>query len=115
MDTSQASEAFSALSHPGRIDIFRLLVKAGPEGLAAGLIADRIGQRQNTASVNLSVLHRAGLVSSAREGRQVLYKANFASIGAIISFLLEDCCQGNSEACGPLAAYLAQSAPTHSA
>ncbi len=108
MDTNEAIDAFGALSHPGRIAIFRLLVAAGPEGVAAGRIGEQLGQKQNTTSVNLSVLERSGLVSSQRDGRQVIYRANFAAVGGLVAFLLEDCCGGRSEACAPVAAILAR-------
>lgn len=108
MDTNEATEAFGALSHPGRVAIFRLLVAAGPEGLPAGVIAERMNQKQNTTSVNLSVLDRAGLVSGQRDGRQVVYRANFPAIGNLVAFLLDDCCGGRSEVCVPVAAILAQ-------
>ena len=108
MDTNQAIEAFAALSHPGRIAIFRLLVAAGPDGIPAGRIGEQLGQKQNTTSVNLSVLDRAGLVSGVRDGRHVIYRANFEAVGGLVGFLLEDCCAGRTEACTPVAALLAQ-------
>jgi DNA-binding transcriptional ArsR family regulator len=108
MDINKAIAAFAALSHPGRIAILRLLVAAGPDGIPAGRIGKQLGQKQNTTSVNLSVLDRAGLVSGVRDGRHVIYRANFEAIGGLVGFLLEDCCGGRTEACTPVAAILAQ-------
>lgn len=99
MDSSQALDALSALAHPGRLAIFRLLVRSGEAGLPAGEIAERLGQVQNTASTNLAILSRAGLIAGERHGRSIRYAADFAQAGALIGFLLEDCCGGRPEIC----------------
>ena len=99
MDTSRASSAFAALSQPIRVDVLRLLVKAGPDGMAAGAIGEALGVRQNTMSANLATLAAAGLIASARDGRRVIYRADMDGIAALIGFLMEDCCGGAPEAC----------------
>ena len=77
MDKTEALTAFSALSQEGRLDVFRLLVRAGPEGLAAGAIAEAVGRAANTLSAQLNLLSQAGLIESRREGRSIIYSASF--------------------------------------
>lgn len=93
----------SALAHEGRLEIFRLLVKAGGDGVAAGDIARRIGALPNTLSANLNVLSRAGLIVSRREGRSIIYNAEYDRMRGLLGFLVEDCCNGSPEICAPLA------------
>lgn len=102
MEKNHALDALSALSQDTRLDVFRLLVKAGGEGMLAGEVAAALDVRQNTMSANLAVLHRAGLVRSAREGRAVRYLADMERMRALLAFLLEDCCGGRPELCEPL-------------
>ncbi len=102
MDKNQALAAFAALSQETRLDALRLLVAAGPNGLAAGEIAERLAVRQNTMSANLAILDRAGLVASRREGRSVRYAASLESLRDVVGFLMEDCCGGRPELCAPL-------------
>jgi DNA-binding transcriptional ArsR family regulator len=99
-----AVNGLSALAHPGRLEVFRLLVRAGPEGMAAGEIARATGSLANTLSTNLNVLASAGLVTSRREGRSIIYAAGYDRMRDLLAFLMEDCCGGNSEICAPLAA-----------
>jgi ArsR family transcriptional regulator, arsenate/arsenite/antimonite-responsive transcriptional repressor len=94
--------AFAALSQPVRLQVFRLLVRAEPDGLAAGEIADALDIRQNTMSANLAVLLRAGLVTNARSGRSIRYRADLAAMGRLIQFLLTNCCGGSPERCAPV-------------
>jgi ArsR family transcriptional regulator, arsenate/arsenite/antimonite-responsive transcriptional repressor len=103
MEPPSAVSALSALAHPGRLEAFRLLVRAGPEGMAAGEIARATGSLANTLSANLNVLAGAGLVSSRRDGRSVIYVAGYGRMRELLAFLMEDCCGGNAEICGPLA------------
>lgn len=110
MDNAAAVEGLSALAHEGRLEIFRLLVRAGPDGVAAGEIARRTGSLANTLSTNLAILSRAGLVASRRDGRSILYAAAYERMGALLAFLVEDCCGGNSAICAPLAAITAEAA-----
>ena len=102
MDTNEATIAFSALSQPTRLDVFRLLIKAGADGLLSGEMGQMLDVKQNTMSTNLNILLRAGLIRNEREGRSVRYFADMEGIGALVSFLLEDCCGGNAEQCAPI-------------
>jgi DNA-binding transcriptional ArsR family regulator len=102
MDTDDALTSLSALAHEGRISIFRLLVKAAPDGLAAGDIAQRLDTQPSTMSAQLLVLSNAGLVHARREGRSIIYAADFARMGALLEFLTRDCCGGRPEICAPL-------------
>ena len=107
MDANAALTAFSALSQQTRLDVFRLLMRAGDHGMPAGDIADSLGVKQNTMSANLSVLHQAGLVRNTREGRTIRYFANLDGIRGLIGFLVQDCCGGNPDKCQPLIAEIA--------
>lgn len=104
METKKALEAFSALSLESRLDIFRLLIKAGANGALAGEISEQLGVLQNTLSTNLNILVNAGLVHRARQGRSVRYTAEFDGIRALLGFLLQDCCGGKPELCSPIIA-----------
>jgi ArsR family transcriptional regulator len=84
--------------------VFRLLVRAGPGGMAAGEIARETGSFPNTLSANLNVLSAAGLAHSRREGRSIIYAAGYDAMRALLAFLMEDCCGGQPEICAPLAA-----------
>ncbi|MBL4619713.1 MAG: helix-turn-helix transcriptional regulator [Marinicaulis sp.] len=102
MALKQTLSGLGALAHEGRLGLFRLLVKAGPSGLAAGEVADAARINFTTASAQLSVLAHAGLVTNRREGRSIIYMADYDAIRSLIMFLMEDCCQGNAEILGPL-------------
>ena len=102
MDVTVAVEAMNALGQETRMRAFRLLVEAGEEGLPAGDIARRLGVPHNTMSTHLAQLTRAGLIRPRRESRSIIYVADFAGIRALLAFLVQDCCQGQPEACGPL-------------
>ena len=102
MDQSDALEALAALSHETRLSAFRLLVTAGPDGLPARLIAERLGVLPNTLSTHLGILARAGLVTGRREGRMIRYAADFEGMRALMGFLMRDCCGGRPELCAPL-------------
>lgn len=104
MDKIQSIEALSALSQETRLDVFRLLTQSEPQGLCVNEIADAMGARQNTISTNLAILARAGLIRSRREGRSVRYFANVDGMRDLLSFLMEDCCDGGPETCLPLPA-----------
>jgi ArsR family transcriptional regulator len=108
METNNAVAALSALAHPGRLEIFRLLVRAGDPGMAAGEIARATGVLPNTLSTNLNILSGAGLVISRREGRSIIYTAAYDRMRELLAFLMEDCCAGNAAICGPLAAIASQ-------
>lgn len=102
MDISKATQSFSALSQPTRLDAYRLLIKAGDAGLQAGEIASHLDMRQNTMSANLSVLLQAGLVRNVREGRSIRYFADYEAMRGLLGFLMEECCGGRPELCRPI-------------
>ena len=102
MESTQALLAFSALSQPTRLAVFRLLVKAGSEGLTAGEIGAALDVRQNTMSANLSILLNAGLVKNRREGRAIRYFADMDGMRGLLGFLMEDCCGGRPALCQPV-------------
>ncbi|WP_102108799.1 ArsR/SmtB family transcription factor [Oceaniglobus roseus] len=102
MDNRLALEAFAALSQSTRLDVFRLLIKAGDNGMSAGEIGETLGVRQNTMSANLAVLVRAGLIRNLREGRSIRYFADMDGVRGLLAFLMEDCCAGRPELCQPV-------------
>lgn len=95
MDIQHAMIMFDALSQETRLRAFRLLVQAGTEGLAAGLLSDRLGTPHNTMSFHLSHLANAGLISFCKEGRSVIYSANFEVVQDLIGFMVKDCCSAD--------------------
>lgn len=97
-----AVDALGALAHETRLSVFRLLVKAGPEGMIAGAIAEHLRVPPSTMSHHLATLERAGLVQSERESRLIHYRADFAGMRRLLAFLLQDCCQGAPEMCADL-------------
>ena len=102
MESLSAVNCLSALAHDGRLRVFRMLVQAGGMGLPAGEIARRLDVPPNTLSANLNVLSHAGLVRSRRQGRSIIYTAEYDQMRALLSFLVEDCCGGSPEICAPL-------------
>ena len=96
--------SLSALAHEGRLTVFRLLVQAGAPGLAAGEVARRLDILPNTLSASLNVLSNAGLVASRRDGRSIIYTADYSNMRELLAFLMEDCCGGMPEICAPLVA-----------
>lgn len=107
MDRNHALAAFAALSQPTRLDVFRLLLRAGENGIAAGEIAEALDVKQNTMSANLAVLHQAGLVRNQREGRSIRYFADLDGTQGLLGFLMEDCCGGNPDLCQPVISSIA--------
>ena len=102
MNQRQALDAFAALSQETRLQIVRLLVRAGPSGVAAGDIAQAVGASSSNASFHLGHLERAGLIRSRREARSIIYSADLAGLTGLVRFLLEDCCRGSPELCAPV-------------
>ena len=102
MEKKQTLDALSALSQETRLDVFRLLMKAEPEGLRAGDIAERLGVLQNTMSANLTILTKAGLIFNERQGRTIRYFADMESMRGLLVFLMEDCCGGRPDLCQPV-------------
>lgn len=92
--------SLAALAHEQRLAIFRLLVREGPNGLAAFEIAEGIGASPTAASFHLKELDRAGLIHASRQGRYVRYAVNVEGMRKLLSYLMEDCCQGQPELCG---------------
>jgi DNA-binding transcriptional ArsR family regulator len=103
MSPPEAVEALSALAHGHRLVVFRLLVRTGMDGLAAGEIAREIGMLPNTLSTHLTILGHAGLIRSRREGRSVIYSADYDGMRDLLGFMVADCCGGRPEICGSLA------------
>ena len=105
MERQDAVSALAALAHETRLDLFRLLVRAGPEGLPAGAASEALGRPAATLSFHLKELKSAGLIRCEREGRSRIYSPDFATANALVGFLSENCCQGVGAAggCGPTA------------
>ena len=103
MDEPAALQLFSALSHQTRLQVLRCLVTAGSEGRTAGQIAVAVGATPSRASFHLSAMSEAGLVTATKSAREVIYSVRFETLGALITYLLEDCCAGSPElrACCP--------------
>jgi ArsR family transcriptional regulator len=102
MKSDGAILALAALAQPTRLDVFRLLVKCEPDGLAAGEVAKALVVPQNTMSSHLSILSRAGLISAQRFSRSIVYRADLTRLQALVLFMLRDCCDGRPEICAPL-------------
>ncbi|HZZ32544.1 MAG TPA: helix-turn-helix transcriptional regulator [Phenylobacterium sp.] len=104
MEAKSAVGSLSALAHEGRLAVFRLLMQAGPDGLPAGEVARRVGVLPNSLSSSLNILSHAGLIDARRDGRSIIYTANYDGMRELLAFLVEDCCAGSPEICAPLAA-----------
>ena len=102
METKAALSQLSALAQDNRLVVFRLLVKAGHDGLPAGDIAAALDVPPNTLSAQLNILSQSGLVTGQRQGRSIIYSANFDAISGLIVFLMEDCCEGRTDVCAPV-------------
>jgi DNA-binding transcriptional ArsR family regulator len=102
METSDAVAALAALAQDNRLDIFRLLVQAGPDGLAAGRVAEALELAPNTLTFHFDRLRVAGLVTVRRDGRSMIYAARYETMNSLLAFLTENCCQGASAACAPV-------------
>ncbi|MGZ8351321.1 MAG: ArsR/SmtB family transcription factor, partial [Allosphingosinicella sp.] len=94
MDSGHAVSALAALAQEHRLAVFRLLVEAGPEGLAAGAVADALGVPNSSLSFHLAQLNRAGLISQERRHRSLIYRADYQAMNALVGYLMENCCQG---------------------
>ena len=102
MESESAIVALGALAQGTRLDVFRLLVRHEPAGLAAGEIARQLDVPQNTMSAHLAILSRAGLVTGERHSRTIIYRADITAFQALTLFMIQDCCGGSPELCGPL-------------
>jgi DNA-binding transcriptional ArsR family regulator len=101
MEKSDAVAALAALAQDNRLDVFRLLVEAGPDGLPAGQVATQLDLPPNTLTFHLDRLRAAGLVTVRREGRSMIYAARFETMNALLGYLTENCCGGAPEPCAP--------------
>jgi DNA-binding transcriptional ArsR family regulator len=113
VETTQALEALAALAQETRLKVYRLLVEAGPEGLSAGRIGQELDLPPATLSFHLAHLARAGLAKSRQEGRFIIYAADFQNMNALIGYLTENCCGGQS--CAPAVKPIAMKGKTHEA
>ncbi len=108
MVSELAVRRLAALAQSNRLEVFRLLVKAGPDGIPAGEISRTLSIAPNTLSAQLSLLSAAGLVKNRREGRSLIYSVEFESMADLLVYLMEDCCQGNQAVCAPILAAASQ-------
>lgn len=99
MEKSDAIAALAALAQESRLDVFRLLVQAGAEGLPAGQIGERLGLPSATLSFHLTQLRHAGLIACRRDGRSLIYSAGYSAMNALLAYLTENCCAGDPAAC----------------
>ncbi|RFB82363.1 transcriptional regulator [Rhizobium leguminosarum bv. trifolii] len=111
MEERQALMSFAALSQETRLHIVRMLVVAGPSGMAAGAVAEKAEVSASNVSFHLKELERAGLINQQREARSIIYTANYEGLGRLIRFLMEDCCAGHPQICAPAAEVAACCAP----
>lgn len=102
MEKKNALAALAALGQETRLDVFRLLVQAGAEGIPAGEIAARLGAVQNTTSSHLKILTHADLIRPVRDGRTIRYVADMTGFRDLLAYLMEDCCNGSPELCRPV-------------
>jgi DNA-binding transcriptional ArsR family regulator len=103
MEKTDTIAALAALAQENRLDVFRLLVQAGPQGLAAGAVAEKLSLAPNTLSFHLDRLRTAGLISVKREGRSLIYAARYETMNGLLSYLTENCCGGVATDCAPAA------------
>jgi DNA-binding transcriptional ArsR family regulator len=101
MEKTDAVAALAALAQENRLDVFRLLVEAGPEGMPAGEVASALRVAPNTLSFHFDRLRGAGLVTVRRQGRSMIYAARFETMNALLGYLTENCCKGTPETCAP--------------
>jgi DNA-binding transcriptional ArsR family regulator len=111
MESENAIMALAALAQSTRLDVFKLLVRHEPNGLAAGDIAKAVAVPQNTMSSHLAILARAGLVTTQRFSRSIVYRASLAQLQSVVLFMLKDCCGGKAEFCAPIIEGLASCRP----
>jgi DNA-binding transcriptional ArsR family regulator len=100
MEKHNAIAALAALAQESRLDVFRLLVQAGTDGLPAGQIAEQLGVPPNSLSFHLNQLRHAGLVTFRRESRSLIYAAEYEAMNELLAYLTENCCQGDAASCG---------------
>src|SRR6476646_7039495 len=101
MEMSNAVVALAALAQDNRLDVYRLLVQAGPDGLPAGRVAAALKLAPNTLTFHFDRLRGAGLISVRRDGRSMIYAARYDTMNALLGYLTDNCCRGQAQACGP--------------
>lgn len=106
MKQSIAVKALAAIAHDGRLSLIRHLIQAGPAGLAAGKLAQLAGTSNSTLSAQLLVLANAGLVCSQRQGRSIVYTADYGKLRDLLGFMMLDCCCNSQDICAPLLGHL---------
>lgn len=104
MKKDHAVAALAALAQDNRLDVFRLLVQAGPDGMPAGRVAEALDLAPNTLTFHFDRLRDAGLVTVRRDGRSMIYAARFETMNGLLAFLTDNCCQGAPDSCAPAAA-----------
>jgi|SRR6516165_5636056 DNA-binding transcriptional ArsR family regulator len=102
MKKTDAVAALAALAQDNRLDVFRLVVQAGPEGMPAGAVAEALDLAPNTLTFHFDRLRTAGLVTARREGRSMIYAAQFETMNSLLGYLTDNCCRGAPETCAPL-------------
>jgi len=102
MKNADAVAALAALAQENRLDVFRLRVQVGPDGMAAGAVANALKLAPNTLTFHFDRLRDAGLVTVRRDGRSMIYAARFEAMSSLLGFLTENCCQGAVETCAPV-------------
>ena len=108
MDQKAAIAALGALAQETRLEVFRLLVATGPQGLPAGVIAERLGVMPSSLTFHLNQLHHAGLITQRRQSRQLIYSAEYSAMNDLLAYLTENCCgrgQSCASACNPTDAF----------
>ncbi len=103
MEKSDAVAALAALAQDSRLDVFRLLVQAGPDGMPAGEVATALKLAPNTLTFHFDRLRGAGLVTVRRDGRSMIYAARYETMNTLLGYLTENCCRGAQDACAPAA------------
>ncbi len=112
MEKMNVIDAFAALAQTTRMDAFKLIVMHEPDGIQAGEISRMLNVPQNTMSTHLAILSRAGLISSNRQSRSIIYRADFNGLRGAINYLLKDCCAGHPDICTPLLADIVPCCPS---
>lgn len=102
MESLDAITRLMALAHEGRLSAYRMIVKAGLEGVSAGNLARALNVQPNTLSAQLNILASSGLILRARNGRSLIYTADLSALNELVLYLIEDCCEGRNEVCAPI-------------
>lgn len=101
MDSAHIVQALAALAHETRLALYRMLVERGPDGLSAGVIAEKLSIPPSSLTFHVQHLHRAGLLTQRRVGRQLIYAADYRTMNGLVAYLTENCCGRGAAAAGP--------------